>query len=42
MSSGGATTPALGGECGTIKAALASEAEKDLVKEITIGGAVLQ
>jgi hypothetical protein len=34
--------PALAGEHGTNKAALASEAEKDLVKEISIGGGVVQ
>jgi hypothetical protein len=34
--------PALAGERSTNEAALASEAEKDLVKEISFGGGVVQ
>ena len=41
-SSVGAARPTLAGVCGTNQAAPASEVEKDLVKEISIGGGVLQ
>ena len=39
---GGGAQPVLAGERGTNEAAPASEAEKDLVKEISVGGGALQ